>query len=109
MKRSRRLDFSLALSGTLVGPLIISMSLHTVEKISAAEPVGKFWLENFSQFLLWTLKSPRKDISEKGNSFGILLWHSSRYSKNCWYLRFLGANIYYAEKLNRVAYRDFDP
>ena len=69
MKRSRRLDFSLALSGTLVGPLIICVRSHAVEKISATEPAGEFWLENFSQFLLWTLKSPRKDISDEGNSF----------------------------------------
>ena len=78
MKRSRRLDFSLALSGILVGPLIICVRPHAVEKISASEPAGELWLENFSQFLLWTLKSPRKDISEDGNSFRILQWHSRR-------------------------------
>ena len=48
MKRSRRLDFSLALSGTFVEPLIIFVSSHVIKKISAAE------LENYSQFLLWT-------------------------------------------------------
>ena len=74
MNRSRRLDFSLALSGTIVGPSIICVSSHAVEKVSA----GEFWLENSSQFLLWRLKSHRKDVSEEGNSSRILLWQSSR-------------------------------
>ena len=86
------------------------MSSHAVEKISATEPAEEFCLENFSQFLLWTLKSPRKNIYfKRGKFLQDTAMAIEQIIKKCLVSRVFGGQIYYAEKFNRVAYRDFDP
>ena len=81
-KRSRVFALSPAGSGTRVGSEITCVKSLTMAKASASRPAGLVKLEEKeSQSELWTTKSPRTMISERGDCKVMVSIDLERWSK----------------------------